>query len=151
MSNDKLVEYTYTEFWIDLPANWQQTDTGQANVLNWHSSEDEASLTISAEFIDIPAGTESVFAATTVVNRKEALEKAMNRPLTILHESSRPHSQVGYDISFGVQVGDEFIVNYAGYVSPRKILHFTLVSKRDKQTAHALYQQLISHLRVKLP
>jgi hypothetical protein len=151
-TTSKVVEYTYDEFWIDLPAHWQQTNDGQNGyVLNWSSPEEQASLTISAEFREVPGEVELPMAQVIVASRKESLEKWLQRPLTVLHESIKPNSVKGYNIAFGVDAGEDLIVHYAGYISNRKILHFSLISNRGKEAAAALYRDLTNVLRVKLP
>jgi len=148
----KMVEYTYDEFWIDLPAHWQQNKDGRGDyILNWSSAEDQASLTISAEFVDVPGQVELVMAQVLVAARKESLEKAIQRPLTVMHEGIKPNAQIGYNVAFSVDAGENQIVYYLGYISKRKILHFTLVSNKGREAAKKLYEQLANALRVKLP
>lgn len=152
MSETKLVEYTYDEFWIDLPSHWQQNKDGQGDyILNWSSQEEQASLTISAEFREVPEKVELVMAQMLVAARKESLEKALQRPLRLLHEAIKPNAEIGYNVAFGVDAGDNLIVQYAGYISNRKILHFTLVSTRGEEATRKLYGDLLEVLRVKLP
>jgi hypothetical protein len=151
-ATDKLVEYTYDEFLIDLPAHWVMVKDGKDEyLLNWQSEQEKASLTISAEFREIPVGTQSVVARMVIANRKELLEKTLGRPVTTLHETAKPNAQVGYNVSFGLDGGEDFIMQYAGYISTRKILHVTLVSSRGKFEASKLFQKLVDSLRVKLP
>lgn len=151
-ATDKLVEYTYDEFWIDLPSHWAMLKDGKDEyLLNWASEQDKASLTISAEFREIPLGTQSVVARMLIANRKESLEKGLGRPVKTMYESAKPNAQVGYNVGFGLDAGEDVIVHYAGYISTRKILHFTLMSSRGRDAGSILYQQLVDRLRVKLP
>lgn len=151
-ATDNMVEYTYDEFWIDLPSHWVQNKDGQGDyVLNWSSEKEKASLTISAEFREIPVGTQSVVARMVIANRKESLEKMLGRPAKTILETAKPNAQVGYNVAFALDAGEDVCMYYAGYISNRKILHFTLLTSNGKEATAKLYQQTVDKLRVKLP
>ena len=147
-----MVEYTYDEFWIDLPAHWQMNKDGKDDyILNWSSKEEQASLTVSVEFRDVPEGIERPMAQMLIANRKESLERSLQRKVAPLHESIKENAKIGFNVAFGVDAGDNLIIHYAGYISMRKVLHFTLVSNRGREEATKLYRTLTESLRVKLP
>lgn len=149
---DKLVEYSYNEFFLDLPPHWRQIPTQDNNTFNWYSSQEEASITVSADFYEIPEEKAYALAEKNLSSRKETLEISKPGSVSILQQTIKPHSGgVGLEMSFCAEIEGETVYLYLGYVTSRKVFNFTLVSQKDKQAASALFNQIMGNVRVKLP
>ena len=147
----KLHEYAYTEFKLSLPLHWKQIPTAEDNMLNFHSDEVGAGITISADFYEIPGDKQQSFAEQNVSSRLEALERATPGAKTFLR-TIKPHSGgVGLEMTLAVEMPGEYVYIYLGYVTSRKILNFTLVCKPDRDAAANLFNEIIPNFRPLLP
>jgi hypothetical protein len=149
---EKLVEYSYNEFFLDLPEHWRQIPTQEERTLNWHSAVENASVTISADFYEVPEEKASKFADVCVNGRHEAMESLAPGKVTVLQRSIRPYSGGGaLEIAYAAQIpGHTYL--YLGYVSARKVFNFGLTCGPDKFAAADLYNKFMKErLRVKLP
>ena len=150
---ERLVEYSYNEFLLDLPEHWRQIPTPQENSFNWHSDVENASITLSADFYEMPEDKATGAAEKSLESRLEALEQlAPGRKVSILHRSIKPHSQgVGLEMSLGAEIPGHVYL-FVGYVTSRKIFNFTLVSSASKHSAADLFNTIMrERLRVMLP
>ena len=149
---EELVDYTYNEFLIRLPKHWRQVPTSEENSFNWYSEVDAASITISADFYQIPPEKEQLLAEKCLLSRFEALERVDPGKVTILSQGIKPHSGgVGLEINFNAEVPDKHVYLYLGYVTTRKIFNLTFVCKPDRAAAASLYNKTMESIRVKLP
>src|SRR4030095_5141660 len=68
-------EYSYNEFFLDLPEHWRQYLTSEDNTLNWHSDVENASITVSADFYEVPDEKAAMkFAEVCLSGRHNAME-----------------------------------------------------------------------------
>lgn len=148
----KLVEHSYREFLIDLPPQWNQIPTLQDNTFNYTSEVDQASITISVDFWEIPESKAHVIADKAMESRLRALEQVYPDRVNVLNQSTKPHSGgIGLEMNLVIEVPDENTYIYLGYVTSRKIFNFTLVCKSDTTMASSLFNTIVENLRVKLP
>ncbi|MGM9485868.1 hypothetical protein [Ideonella sp. YS5] len=148
----KLHEYGYSEFFLALPAQWTQVPTAEDNTVNFHSAEQGAGITVSADFYEIPDAKAHALAEMNLSSRLEALEQATPSRVVVWQRSIKPHSGgAGLELSFAAEVPGEHIYIYLGYVTSRKILNFTLVCKPGKEAAAALFSQLVPNFQPRLP
>lgn len=149
---EKLVEYSYNEFFLDLPEHWRQFLTPQDNTFNWHSEVENASITLSADFFQVPDEKARECAEVCLKGRHDAMEALAPGQVTVLTRSITPHSQGGgLEMSYSAQIpGHTYI--YLGYVTSRKIFNFGLTCGPDKFAAADLFNKTMrERLRVKLP
>jgi hypothetical protein len=148
----KLVEYSYNEFFLDLPEHWRQYATSEDNSFNWHSEVENAGITISADFYEIPDEKAHTFAEVCLKGRHDAMEAMAPGQVTVLTRSVKPHSQgIGLEMSYSAQIpGHTYI--YLGYATSRKVFNFGLTCGPDKFAAADLFNKTMrERLRVKLP
>jgi hypothetical protein len=147
-----LHEYAYSEFALGLSADWKLVPNAEENTLNFHSESRGAGITISADFYEIPEGKAQALAEKCLSSRLEALEKVTPGRVQALQRTIKPHSGgVGLELSFAAEVPGEHVYIYLGYVTPRKVLNFTLVCKPGKEAAVALFNELVLNFRPRLP
>jgi hypothetical protein len=149
---EKLAEYSYNEFLLDLPTHWRQIPTSEDNSLNWRSDVENASITVSADFYQVPDEKAQALAEVCLKSRLEALERLAPSNVNVLSQSIKPYSQGGgLELSFTAEIPGN-VYMYLGYVTPRKIFNFTLVCGPDKFAAADLYNKTMKErLRVKVP
>ncbi|ROZ61387.1 hypothetical protein [Ramlibacter sp. WS9] len=149
---EKLVEYSYSEFLLDLPEHWKQYPTPQDNTFNWHSEVENAGITISADFFEVPDEKAFECAEVCLKGRHDAMEALAPGQVTQLTRTIKPHSQgVGLEISYSAQIpGHTYI--YVGYITSRKIFNLGLTCGPDKFAAADLFNKTMrERVRVKLP
>lgn len=149
---EKLAEYSYNEFFLDLPEHWRQVATSNDNTLNWHSEVDGAAITVSCDFYEVPDSKALGLAEACLDGRLKAMEALAPGQVTVLSRSIKPYSGGGgLEMSFSAQIpGSTYL--YLGYVTARKVFNFGLTCGPDKFAAADLYNLLMSgRLRVKLP
>jgi hypothetical protein len=149
---EKLVEYSYNEFFLDLPEHWRQVPTPEDRTLNWHSAVENASVTISVDFYEVPEEKALKFAEVCVNGRNDAMESLAPGNVMVLQRSIKPYSGGGaLEMAYAAQIPDHTYL-YLGYVSARKVFNFGLTCGSDKFAAGELYNKFMKErLRVKLP
>jgi hypothetical protein len=150
--SEKLVEYSYNEFLLGLPEHWRQHPTQEDNSFNWYSEVENASITLSADFYQVPDQKAHELAEVCLKGRNDAMEALAPRQVTVLSRSIKPHSQgTGLELSYSAQIpGHTYI--YLGYVTSRKIFNFGLTCGSDKFAAADLFNKIVREgLRVMLP
>lgn len=149
---EKLAEYSYNEFLLDLPEHWRQVATSSDNTLNWHSEVDGATITVSCDFYEVPDSKALGLAEVCLDGRHRALEALAPGQVTVLSRSIKPYSGGGgLEINYSAQIpGSTYL--YLGYVTARKVFNFGLTCGPDRFAAADLYNLMMSgRLRVKLP
>ena len=149
---EKIVEYSYNEFLLNLPDHWRQVRAPENNTLCWASEAANAAITVSFDFYAVPDEKAMDVAQFCVQQRRQALEKAAPGQVPPLRESVKPYSGGGaLELAYAAQIpGSTYM--YLGYVSARKIFNFTLTSGADKLAAAELFNRIVGGwLRVKLP
>jgi hypothetical protein len=147
-------QYAYSEFVLDLPTRWRQVPTREDNTLNFECDEDGAALVISAEFYDIPDDKAQALAEQCLSTRIKALHAAGSGPVHVLQQSTQPHtSGTGLELSLAAEVGGDaaHVHLYLGYVTSRKVLHFSMVCRPGPQAAVALFNATVPGFRPRLP
>ena len=145
-------DYAYNEFVLSLPSDWAPTATPQENSFNWFSQQAGASITVSVDFYEVSDALAVSLAEKNLLARQEGLERSAPKPVTVIERSIKPHSGgVGQEMIFAAEVQGECFYLYMGYVTPRKIFNFTLVSQAEQAQAFALFNALMGSLRVNLP
>jgi hypothetical protein len=147
-------QYAYSEFVLDLPTRWRQVPTQEDNTLNFECAEDGAALVISAEFYDIPADKAQALAEQCLSTRTKALHAAGSGPVHVLQQGTQPHtSGTGLELSLAAEVGGDaaHVHLYLGYVTSRKVLHFSMVCRPGRQAAVALFNATVPGFRPRLP
>lgn len=148
----KLIEYTYSEFWLDLAPHWRQIPTSNENTLNFLSDLDGSFIVVSADFYEIPDEKAVPIAQKCIDSRIEALELLHPGQVEVLARSIKPHSSgTGLELSFGADLACKHIAMYLGYVTSRKILNFQMTCEADRQPAARLFNETIQNFRPKLP
>jgi hypothetical protein len=149
---EKLVEYSYNEFLLDLPEHWRQYPTPEDNTFNWHSEVENAGITLSADFYQVPDQKAYELAEVCLKARHDAMEALAPGQVTVLSRSIKPHSQgIGLELSYSAQIPEHTYI-YLGYVTSRKIFNFGLTSGPDKFAAADLFNKTVrERLRVMLP
>jgi hypothetical protein len=149
---EKLVEYSYNEFFLDLPEHWRQIPTAEERTLNWHSEVENASVTISVDFYEVPEEKALKLAEVCVNGRNEAMESLAPGKVSVLQRSIKPYSGGGaLEMAYAAQIPDHTYL-YLGYVSARKVFNFGLTCGPDRFAASELYNRFMrERLRVKLP
>jgi hypothetical protein len=148
----ELHEYQYNEFMISLAPDWKQIPTAEADMLNFHSAELGAGITISADFYEIPVDKAQALAEKSISARIDAFEQLSPGRVHVLQRTIKPHSGgIGLELSLAVEVADEHVTIYLGYVTSRKILNFTLVCKPNTQSAIDLFNKIVPNFRPRLP
>ena len=145
-----LVEHAYNEFLLNLPAHWRQIPT-QEDSFNYYSEVDKASITISADFYVIPDAKAQACAENCLDGRLQALEKIDSTGVVVLNRTIKPYSGGGaLEMHFEAELpGIQYL--YLGYVSSRKIFNFTLVCEPGREAAGALFDKIMSNIRVMMP
>jgi hypothetical protein len=149
---EKLVEYSYNEFFLDLPEHWKQHPTAEDNSFNWHSSVENAAITISADFYEVPDDKALQLAEVCLNGRNNAMEALAPGKVTVLQRSIKPYSGGdGLEMAYAAQLpGNTYL--YLGYVTARKVFNFGLTCGPDKFAAADLYNKFMQgRLRVNLP
>lgn len=136
---------------LSLPLHWKQIPNAEDNMINFHSKELGAGITISADFHAIPEDKAQLFAEKSIASRLDALERATPGTEVFLR-TTKPHSAgVGLEMSLAVEAPGKYIYIYLGYVTSRKILNFTLVSESGRDAAAALFNEIVPNFRPLLP
>jgi hypothetical protein len=149
---EKLAEYSYNEFWIDLPTHWRQVPTPEDRTVTFFSEVDDASITISVDFFEVPDEKAHRVAEKCLESRREALDQMSPGNVNVLNRSIKPHSGgVGLEMNIGAEISGGHVYLYIGYVTTRKIFNFTLVCKSDKFAAAELFNKMMGNIRVQLP
>jgi hypothetical protein len=144
--------HAYSEFLLDLPASWRQLTTPDDDTLTFQSDEDGAAIIIAADFHDIPDDEAQALAEQCISSRLGALEDASAGPVQVFQRAIKPHaSGRGLEISFAAHAEGEHVHLYLGYVSARKILHFSMVCPPGKHEAVALFNAVVPGFRPRLP
>ena len=149
---EMLVEYSYNEFFLDLPEHWKQYPTSEGNSFNWHSSVENAAVTTSADFYEVPENKALQLAEVCLNGRNDAMEALAPGKVTVLQRSIKPYSGGdGLEMAYAAQIpGHTYL--YLGYVTARKVFNFGLTCGPDKFAAADLYNKFMQgRLRVKLP
>lgn len=149
---EKIVEYSFSEFLLDLPDHWREVPTSENNTLSWASDVAGASITVSADFYEVPDEKAAEVAQLCLSGRHSAMESWAPGEVAVLHESVKPYSGGGgLELTYAAKIpGNTYL--YLGYVSARKIFNFALTCGPDSSAAEQLYNDLVSQrLRVKLP
>ena len=145
-------QYTFSEFLLDLTAQWRQIPTQEDNTLNFQSDDDGAAIIISADFFDIPDDKAQSLAEKCISSRIEALEAASQGAVQVLQQAIKPHAGGGgLEISFAADIEGEHVHLYLGYVTSRKVLSFAMVCKPGKHEAVALFNATVPGFRPRLP
>jgi hypothetical protein len=149
---EKLIEYSYNEFFLELPEHWRQIPTAEERTLNWHSAIENASVTISVDFYEVPEEKALKFAEVCVNGRNEAMESLAPGKVSVLQRSIKPYSGGGaLEMAYAAQIPDHTYL-YLGYVTARKVINFGLTCGPDRFAALELYNKFMrERLRVKLP
>ena len=149
---EKLVEYAYDEFLLALPEHWKQHPTSVENSFDWQSSVENAAVTVSADFYDIPDGRAMQWAEVCLNGRNKAMEALAPGQVTVFQRSVKPYSGGhGLELAYAAQTPDHKYL-YLGYVTARKIFNFGLTCGPDKLAAIDLFNKFMQErLRVKIP
>lgn len=149
---EKLAEYSYNEFLLDLPTHWRQVPTSEDNTFNFQSDTEGAAIIISADFYDIPSTKAQAIAEKCIESRLEAHSQQFPDQVEVIQSGIKPHSGgIGLEMNYAAEVPGKHVFIYLGYVTSRKILNFTLVCRPDRMAAAALFNNTIAHFRAKLP
>lgn len=149
---EKLVEYSYSEFWLDLLPHWRQIPNPSDNTLTFVSDLDGSSIIVSADFYEIPEDKAVAIAQKCMQSRLEAHESQHPGQVEVLTQSIKPHSSgTALEMSFGADLARKHIAMYLGYVTSRKVLNFLMICEADRQPAALLFNQTIQNFRPKLP
>jgi hypothetical protein len=149
---ENLAEYSYNEFFLDLPEHWRQYPNPEDNTLNWHSPVENASITISADFYQVPDEKALEFADVCLNARHEAMERLAPGKVEVLQRSAKPYSGGGgLELAYAAHLPEHTYL-YLGYVTSRKVFSFGLTCGPDKYAAADLFNKFMKgRLRVKLP
>lgn len=148
----KLHEYEYSEFLLALPSSWTQVPTAEDKTLSFHSKDLGAGITISVDFYEISDAKAHAIAERNLSSRFEGLDRLSPGRVQVAQRTIKPHSGgIGLELSLVAEVPGECAYIYLGYVTPRKILNFSLVCQPGMDVAAALFNELISHYRPRLP
>lgn len=151
-ADEALVEHAYSEFLLNLPAHWRQIPTPTENSFNYYSEVDKASITISADFYGIPDAKAQACAEQCLDSRFQALEKISSTGVVVFNRTIKPYSRGGaLEMLFEAELPGNQAYLYLGYVSSRKIFNFALVCEPGRQTAGALFDKIVSNIRVMIP
>lgn len=152
VTENPVAEYAYNEFILTLPSHWRQTPTTSDNSLVWSSQKDRASITVSADFYEVPAEKQQRIAEFCLDERHSALESVATGELKVITRSIKPHSgSVGLEVAYAATIpGATYL--YVGYVTPRKVFNFALTGDGDSPVVIALFNRAMSEwLQVRLP
>lgn len=149
---EKLHPYDYNEFSLSLPGDWRQVPNAEERTFNWHSERDQAGITISADFYEVPEEKWNAVAEMNLESRHRALESISGGPVNVIARSIRPYSGGGgLELSYVAETPETMYL-YLGYVTSRKVFNFTLTSAAGKAAACTLYNETMQkRLRVKVP
>ncbi len=148
----KLVEYSFNEFWIDLPEHWKQYPSADPNSLNFHSDVEGASIIVSVQYFAIPDDKAQSVAENNLKTRIHVHEEQFPGCVEVIHRSLKPHSTGdGLEMSYAVEVPGKHVFIYLGYVTSRKILNLLMVCKPDRHEAARLFNNTMRKFSAKLP
>lgn len=149
---EKLHRYDYNEFSLSLPEDWRQDLNPEERTFTWHSAKARASITVSADFYEVPEEKWHEVAEVSLNSRHHVLESSTPGPVSVIARSIRPYSGGGgLELSYAAET-PEVTYLYLGYVTSRKVFNFTLTSKAGKVAAITLYNETMQNrLRVKVP
>lgn len=149
---EKLYDYDYNEFLLSLPEDWKQLPTSEERTFNWYSNEQQAGITISADFLEVPETKWEIAAQVNLDARNQAFEQVADGPVTVVQRSVQPYSGGGgVELSY-VAHDSRTTYLYLGYVTSRKVFNFTLTCGPDKTAAIHLYNKVMQgRLKVKVP
>jgi hypothetical protein len=149
---EKLHTYDYNEFSLSLPGDWRQVPNAEENTLNWYSEKAQAGIVVSADFYEVPEEKWTALAEVSLESRHCALESNAAGPVNVIARSIRPYSGGGgLELSYAAETPKTTYL-YLGYITSRKVFHFTLTSAAGKAAAIRLYDETMQkRLRVKVP
>lgn len=149
---ERLAEYSYNEFWIDLPEHWRQVPVSHDRTVQFYSDVEGASITISVDFYEVSDEKVVRVAEKLLETHTETISTISDGKGSVLKRSIKPHSGgVGLEASIAADLENGSIFVYLGYVTTRKIFNLTLIAKADRMSAAALFNNTMANLRVKLP
>ncbi len=149
---DKTVNHSYNEFILQLPSHWKELPSTEQDTLTFRSDVEQATITVSAEFYEIPAEKMDAIAAHCIDSRLTGLQEVRISKVNVLNRSIKPISGgESREVVFGAELPDERIFLYVGYVTPKKIFNFTLACLPDRNAAAVLFDKVMASLQVKLP
>ena len=149
---EKFVEYSYNEFWLDLPEHWKQYPAPDKNTLNWHSEKEGASIIVSVQYFATPKEKWEELANVIIQSRLDVHEDQYPGQVEVLHRSVKPHSGgEGLEISYAAEAAADTVFIFLGYVTSRKILNLQMVCKPDRHEAARLFNNTMRKFSAKLP
>jgi hypothetical protein len=148
----KLIEYSYNEFWLDLPEHWKQYPSPDKNTLNWHSDVEGAAIIVSVQYYATPKEKWQELAEVMVKSRLDAHEEQYPGRIEVLHRSIKPHSGgEGLEVSYAAEAAGDTVFIFLGYVTSKKLLNLQMVCKPDRHEAARLFNNTMRKFSAKLP
>jgi len=150
--SEKLFPYDYNEFLLSLPEDWKQVPTTEERTFNWLSEKEQAHISISVDFYEVPQSKWAAFAEVNLSSRQKGFETASGGDVTVISRTVKPYSGGGgLELSYAAHDA-KMTYLYLGYVTSRKAFNFTLTYGADTAAAVALYNKTLQQrLRVKIP
>ncbi len=144
--------HVYSEFTLDLPAQWQAQPVHEDNTLGFHAAAHDAALIVSVDFITTPADQCQALAEHALARRIAAMAAAGKAPVQVLQQQIKPHaSGAALELSFIAEAPGEHLQLYLGYVTERKVMHFGMFCPPDRAAAVALFNATVPHFKPRLP
>jgi hypothetical protein len=140
--------HTTTEYAIDLPASWRLVPSDDGNAVTFQSDADRAGLFITVDFYEIPADKAQATADRLINSRLDRHAQEAPGRVQLFDGASRTHWQgSGHEAHCAVEIANENVVMDAVYVMSRRVLNLTLVCRRDRASALALFGAVRAHFR----
>ena len=140
--------HSNTEYAIDLPTSWKVVPSADANAVTFQSDADGATLFVSVDFYVIPADKARATAERLINSRLATHAEQAPGRVDVFDSGTRPHAQgAGLEMHYAAHIANEDVVMHAVYVMPRRVLNLTLVSRRGRATATALFEAIRAHFR----
>ncbi len=143
--------YANDEWAIDLPPGWRVMPTDTDNSVTFQSDADRAGLFVSVDFYEIPADKAQATAERLINSRLARHAQESPGRVDMFDGASRVHWQgSGHEAHCAVEIANMHVVMDAVVVLSRRVLNLTLVCRRDRAAALALFGAVRAHFRPKL-
>jgi hypothetical protein len=143
--------FTYDEFRLDIADKWKEYPSPQRDVLMLQSPEDNASVVITTQLVDIAIDKAERIADANIRSRIEA-HKQHYPNLQLIDATITTHSSgAALEMFYAVAEAEKAVLMYIGYVTPKKILSALLIAPADGPAAADLFKQTMSGFQPRIP
>ena len=148
----RATRHSHEEFFIDLPDHWGATSSSNPSTFNFRSDEEDATLILELGFFTTVEERGHATAETNVNSQIEAYKQQCPGGVEVLRRLIRPHSSGnGTEMTYAVEVNEEHLFLYFGYLTSRKLVGLLLICGPEREASARLFSEVVGGFRAKSP